>query len=297
MKTNGRLYKRYLVYTKRSSMKTAKGFADNTIRTLTPYLLKYQDFTTHYCYDTLMAWFDTLDISNASKSVIASGMGRFMWIEGYISMEELKKLKYSYRVAQRSWSNISMDKDVLKAILDSCYSADDWIVKRDKAILMMLAVTGMRVSQVAGLKTDTVCFDDSGIKIYSQLQKQYMVADEDLLDLKYLPKGSGIAGHDFSLAIMDYINNRPRMEDTAFFINRYGAALSVKGIQRVVDKWAEPHGVHFTPHMFRHNLVTTVVAKFGIAAGAAVAGHSSIQTTMRYVKKSALDVSHVYSEL
>jgi integrase len=75
------------------------------------------------------------------------------------------------------------------------------------------------------------------------------------------------------------------------FLNRYGDPLSLQGLDNVFRKASDRSGIHCTPHMLRHTFGTYELLRLEKVMNQGNAllwvkermGHSSIQTTMRYL--------------
>lgn len=293
------LLEQFLAYSKRSTTKRSEGMAANTVRTLMPYIKKYEAFAqNNFSYDTIISWLDSLNISNQSKAVIASTFGRFLWFSKIITEEEMRMLKYSYRMTTRRWSCKTIDDEIIVGMCKACDETKGYQGIRDKALILTLAITGMRVSQVHDLDMNTFLIGEDNITITTYLQKQSYTHSDELDDVKVIPNDASIAGISYYDTMLDYLAQRQGIQRTnTLFTTRYGDALTIRGIQKVIMKYNELFDTDITAHTFRHNLITRVVAKHGLALGAAVAGHSSIQTTMKYVAKEKLDTQLAYRGL
>lgn len=293
------LLEKFLIYSKRSTSKRTEGMAPNTVRTLVPYINKYEQFADGvFNYDTIVNWLDSLKITNQSKAVLASSLGRFMWFDRFITEEEMRMLKYSYRMTNRKWSCKTIEDKVITDICSLCDEVKTYQSIRDKALILTLAMTGMRVSQIHELDINTFILGEDYITITTQMQKQTYTHADELNDVKVLPRDASIAGINYYDVMVEYLQQRQQVQKTdTLFTTRHGNALTIRGIQKVIMKYNTLFDTDITAHTFRHNLITRVVAKHGIAIGAAIAGHSSIQTTMKYVKKDRLNTEMAYREL
>lgn len=149
---------------------------------------------------------------------------------------------------------------------------------RDKAILEMLFSTGLRLSEIASINREDVNFDRGEMRVVGKGRKERIVFISDTA----------------KLAISDYLADR-HDEDEALFIRHSLNAelvgdedslrLSVRGIERVVDKYARKSGLtkKISPHTLRHSFATDLLINGAdIRSVQAMLGHSSITTTQVY---------------
>lgn len=288
----------FLRYSTRSTSKRTDGMADNTVRTLLPYVKKYESFTSNYNYHTIINWLDSLNITNQSKATLASSMSRFMWFSKLISEEEMRLVKMSFKMTRRRWSDKEIKDDLLNSIMEYYTMQHGYLSIRNRALVMTLAITGLRVSQLVDLSTDTVMIDNDGITIQTYLQKQTFVDQRDAVDIKHIPPNATISGIEYYPIMIEYIKQRQAVAKTKQFFTDYnGYEITQRGVQHIMEQLSTLFETKITCHTFRHNLITRVVNTHGLIKGAAVAGHASLETTKKYVKKDKLQLDEVYMGL
>lgn len=168
---------------------------------------------------------------------------------------------------------------------------------RDKSLILALACTGARVSELAGLKRGdllpelhaatvrgkggkrrVVYFSDEAW----QAMEQYLVLRCDDFSVKsreLLPIWSSYVGASFSQK-----------------------SLSVRQMQRIVHSVAERAGVcdefHLTPHAFRHYVATEFLRKsHDLAMTQDLLGHASPATTRVYASTDAGALRQLHAEI
>ena len=154
--------------------------------------------------------------------------------------------------------------------------------KRDLAIITILLNTGMRVSELAGLDLDDANFKENTLRIVRK------GGDESKLFMNELIRNT----------LRDYIaTERPSLIETddepALFISLKHSRLSVRSIQRMVEKFGDKAGIegHLSPHKLRRTYGTTLYNKTGdIYLVADVLGHKDINTTAAHY--AAIDEQH-----
>lgn len=140
----------------------------------------------------------------------------------------------------------------------------------ETAVLEMLFATGMRVSELSGLKTRDIDLSDGVIRIFGKGKKERMIHVTNAEVLGILRK----------------YKEMPQPERTGFFFqNRRGGRLSEQSVRNIVRKYGElvDYPVRITPHMFRHTTATLLLeADVDIRCIQQLLGHASIVTTQIY---------------
>lgn len=162
--------------------------------------------------------------------------------------------------------------------------------KRDKAILELLFSTGLRLSEIASLNREDINFDRGEMRMVGKGRKERIV----------------FISHRAKMAISDYLAPRSD-EDEALFIRHSLNALqvgdedslrlSVRGIERVVEKYAKIAGLtkKVSPHTLRHSFATDLLINGAdIRSVQAMLGHASIQTTQVYTHITNQQLKEVY---
>ena len=164
--------------------------------------------------------------------------------------------------------------------VDSILSAPDVssvLELRDKAILELLYSSGLRVSELLGLKISDLFFEDEVIRVTGKGNKQRIVpigrSAIKWID-KYL-KESRI-----------YLEKRSKSKNY-IFLNKRGTMLSRMGIWKIVRKYTEKAKIQkeVHPHTFRHSFATHLVeGGADLRAVQEMLGHADISTTQIYTE-------------
>lgn len=142
---------------------------------------------------------------------------------------------------------------------------------KHRTIIMLLYSTGMRLSEIASLKIADIDSKAMRIKVVQGkgAKDRYTILSEQvLLELRAY-----------------YIIYRPK----AYLFNgsRAGAPISMRSIQHLVQKGVAQIGLdskHYTVHTIRHSFATHLVDNGAdLHTVKELLGHSSLQTTMRYM--------------
>lgn len=145
---------------------------------------------------------------------------------------------------------------------------------RDHAMLELLYASGMRASELIGLNLTDISFADRRIKVMGKGSKERMV----------------VIGEPAALAVQAYVESeRPAAESPALFVNRHGARLTTRTLQRVIERRRALLGLgaDVTPHSLRHSFATHMLTGGAdLKTVQQLLGHESLATTQVYTHVS-----------
>lgn len=142
---------------------------------------------------------------------------------------------------------------------------------RSIALVHLFLYTGLRVSEMVALDRDDVVMGERSGSIRVRKGKG------NISRTVPLPV-------EARLQLSQYLESRTD-RDYALFISNYQRRISVRSVQRVLEKF----GVH--PHQLRHTYCRELVgAGVDIATVAELAGHADINVTRRYAKPTAREL-------
>lgn len=147
---------------------------------------------------------------------------------------------------------------------------EEWVNKRDLALLTLIYGCGLRISEALGLCYRDITGQDN-VRITGKGNKQRIVP---LLPL-------------VQTAIAEYVAScpHPLERDGPLFIGRRGKKLDPAIFQKQVRKVRHVLGLPdtVTPHAFRHSFATHLLSAGGdLRSIQELLGHSSLSTTQRY---------------
>ena len=157
---------------------------------------------------------------------------------------------------------------------------------RDKALLELLYAAGLRVSEVSSLNLESVNLETRELRVIGKGSKERIVL-------------IGTAARD---AIRTYLSEvRPqvasREADGALFVNRYGARLSQRSIQKTVREQAAHAGLgtQVHTHTLRHSFATHLLeGGADLRVVQDLLGHASPATTQIYTHITNTEARRAY---
>ncbi len=157
---------------------------------------------------------------------------------------------------------------------------------RDQACLELMYATGLRASEVAGLKVGHLNFDLGYIRIIGKGDKERIVP----------------MGRSANTSVKRYLERvRPRWvksaEVDALFVSRLGKKLSRQTVWMILKKYVYAAGLRkkIYPHILRHSFATHLLENGAdLRVVQELLGHSDISTTQIYthIEKSRLKSIH-----
>ncbi|MBN1895590.1 tyrosine recombinase XerC [bacterium] len=158
---------------------------------------------------------------------------------------------------------------------------------RDLAILELFYGTGIRLSELTGLRLEQVDGVRGNIRVWGKGNKE-----------RIMPAGSRALQ-----ALSRYLKRRPEFHpdprETVFFLNAEGRPLSRRGVQWIVGKWLRRFSerTRLSPHVLRHSFATHLLDRgAGLEGVRELLGHASLSTTQIYTHVSMERLKRVYQQ-
>src|SRR3989344_9628765 len=148
---------------------------------------------------------------------------------------------------------------------------DDW---RLAAIIEVLLQTGIRIGELANLRTDDIYWSDGG------KEGQLYVRPLENRPERTIPLNKAAEN-----ALKRYVDIRPKTINKALFVTKTGRALLVRNIRTAIDRYYRKAGIGGAKvNDLRHTWVAHhLSAGTSIVLISKVAGHKRLSTTERYL--------------
>ncbi len=157
---------------------------------------------------------------------------------------------------------------------------------RDRAILELFYSTGMRLSELTGLKRENLDLRNGLVRVLGKGNKERVVpvgrAASDALKRYLAPRGGS--------------NERG---GTPLFVNASGKTLSTRTIQRIVKRrlGQVSEARHLSPHVLRHTFATHMLdAGADLRAVQELLGHASLSSTQIYTHVTTARLKEIYKK-
>lgn len=185
---------------------------------------------------------------------------------------------------------IPFSKDEVEKLLSSLEQSKEYVrpgkkscahkipnQRRNKAILLLLLDTGMRASELCGIRFKDF-IDESHVRVYGKGGKE-----------RVLPLSPSTIN-----AIDEYVKwERPPAKsiNSHVFVTKTGKQLKACDLYHRILKIGERAGVHAHPHRFRHTFAINFLRNGGdIYTLQAILGHSSLEMVKRYLAIARVDI-------
>ena len=177
-----------------------------------------------------------------------------------------------------------LDVDQARQLLAT--DAEDALTARDKAMFELFYSSGLRLSELTGLNTDAVDFNDRLVTVTGKGGK-----------MRAVPVGQYALG-----ALRAWLKIRPVLAgpaEAALFVSRRGGRIGGRNVQQRLRAWALKRGlahpVH--PHMLRHSFASHLLESSGdLRAVQELLGHADIAATQVYTHLDFQHLARVYDQ-
>ncbi|MGQ7816677.1 tyrosine recombinase XerC [Metapseudomonas furukawaii] len=171
----------------------------------------------------------------------------------------------------------TLDADRAQQLLDGAVE-DDFIARRDHAMLELFYSSGLRLSELVGLDLDGLDLADGLVRVRGKGNK-----------VRELPVGRKARE---ALEAWLPLRTGANPEDDAVFVSRQGRRLTPRAVRaRVRQAGVRELGQHLHPHMLRHSFASHMLeSSQDLRAVQELLGHADISTTQVYTH---LDFQHL----
>lgn len=174
-----------------------------------------------------------------------------------------------------------LDTDRAQQLLDGAVE-DDFIGRRDQAMLELFYSSGLRLSELAGLDLDALDLTEGLVRVQGKRNKARVVP----------------VGGKAREAVREWLRMRGLASpaDNALFISKRGERLGQQAIRlRVQAAGQRELGQRLHPHMLRHSFASHVLeSSQDLRAVQEMLGHADISTTQIYTHLDFQHLAKVY---
>jgi len=176
---------------------------------------------------------------------------------------------------------IFIEEDQIKSLLNEVQFESGFIGQRNKLIIELFYVTGIRLSELINIKISDVDFSNQSIKVLGKRKKE-----------RIIPLSSSMIN-----SLDNFIKNNHK--NHFLFTNLDGVKLYTKLVYRVVNKYiAKISSVNKkSPHILRHTFATHMLNNGAdINAIKELLGHANLSATQVYTHNTIEKLKTVYKQ-
>lgn len=216
------------------------------------------------------------------KTSSLRGLFRYLQKEGYM-VEDPTELIEVPRLGTPLPKDLTIDEvDRLLAQPDPA----EPLGIRNQAMLELLYATGLRVSELLGLRLQDLNLEVGYVVAYGKGKKERLVPVGEMALEK----------------LKEYLSAvRPALDKTAkarhVFLNRSGKGLTRQGFWKLLNRYALQAGITspVTPHVLRHSFATHLLERGAdLRSVQLMLGHASISTTQIYTHLNREKLKQIY---
>ncbi|MDF0479954.1 site-specific tyrosine recombinase XerD [Vagococcus sp. PNs007] len=280
-------------------LKVERGLSENTIvsyeRDLKRYMLFLDnqaigswDELDRYVILTFLRELTDEKKSAASITRMISSLRKFHQFlkqERYTDVDPMQHIE-TPKKAQKLPKALSQDEIV--RLLEAPDTTDKFGI-RDRAILEVMYATGLRVSELIGLKMSDLHLSLGLIQTIGKGDKERIIPLGDI----------AIQWIEIYLERSRPKLSRPGQSDPHLFLNHHGKGFTRQGIWKNLAKHVKTAGIdkEVTPHTLRHSFATHLLENGAdLRIVQELLGHSDVSTTQIYTHISKQRLADVYND-
>ncbi len=277
-----------------------KGLSRNTISSYSTDLKIFSDFLNKYhitdvsdiTTDRILSFLKSLKTNNhlSSSSVVRyqvtiRNFFRFMLKEGILKKDPVHILELPKR--NKKLPQVMNESEVESLLNSPSMIQDKKRQIRDKAMLEVMYATGLRVSELVGMRLNSVEMTVGYIKVKGKGGKERIVP----------------IGDAAKEAVAQYLEEgRPaflRHETDCLFLTQQGNCFTRQGFWKLLKTYLKQTNItkHVTPHTLRHSFATHLLEHGAdLRSVQLMLGHSDISTTQIYTHINTEMLKRIYDK-
>lgn len=257
-------------------------YYENTLKKLEEWTVKSFINLTHTDIMEFLVFYQELNqcskISIDNIRRILSSFFGWLELEEYIiinPMRKIPKVKFEKKVKK---AFTDKEIEIMRNDLENRKKSKFKV--RNQAIFEFLLSSGVRVSELCGIDTYKVNFEDNSVIVLGKGNKERLVYFSER------------AGH--LLQVM--IKERGNKGDGALFLNGKYKRLGKSGVERLIRELGAKYNIEAHPHKFRRTFATRLVRKgMPIDQVQQLLGHTSLEVTLQYVEADEESLKRVHN--
>lgn len=244
--------------------------SENTKKAYRRNIESYLSTCTTITLESYLSWTSTIageaGATQYQKIMAVRGFIGFLFDLGDIDSETYMRIKKQKTPKVNNKKKLPLDAEQVQAILRQTRTP------REKAMLMILFYTGMRIGELLNIKLSDIN-NEGIIKVVGKGNKfRYCYMNEDIKN-----------------AVNEYLAVKKLSQYDNLFIGNQGKPMTEQSFNRTIKLLAKRAGINvealnFSCHSTRHTTIS-ILAERGVTLPVLqeIAGHADIRTTKRYI--------------
>ena len=207
---------------------------------------------------------------------------KYLMREGLVNDNPTKKI-----IRPKTEKNLPyfVDKGAMQELFDRLQFPDDFEGHRDRTILLTFYCTGMRLSELCGLKLSDIDFYSSQLKVLGKRNKERIIP----------------FGIELSSNLKTYIAERDKiaLDNNYLFVTSKGEPVYSQLVYRLVNKYLGEVTTldKKSPHVLRHTFATHMLNNGAeLDAIKELLGHANLAATQVYTHTTFEKLKEVYNQ-
>ena len=279
----------YIKYEKRYSSHSVVAYQNDLLQ-FAKYLRQKYDLALLDCdYEHIRSWIVYLRNESISKRSINRKVISLRSFYKYHKINSGLKVNPAVRINLLKTSKplpTYVEEESMEDLFSGDLFEDDYKGVLSKTIVELLYGTGMRVSELVGLKINNVDWANQQLKVLGKRNKERIIPISDVL-VKKLHLYNKVR-NDISIIDEEY-----------FFIGLKGKKIYPEFVYRVINYYLSLVTTikKRSPHVIRHTFATHMLNKGAdLNAIKEILGHASLSSTQVYTHNSIENLKNVYKQ-
>ena len=173
----------------------------------------------------------------------------------------------------------TLEKQDVDRMISSNISKREKLIMRNRTIIMLLATTGLRISELSTLKKEDVNLEEKYIRVVGKGNRERIV---------FFPED-----------IIPFLRQCYQTPGKFIFSNKKGNPLTRQNLWKIVRNTGKAAGLsgNTKPHMLRHTFATQMLEEgMDLRISQELLGHKSISTTKIYTQVSRKQLKNIHKK-